>query len=129
MKINTKFEKITLLAITIMYFLLINNYFSSLIYILIVVVTSIYFFPIKVIMNRENPNLGLLIGSSFLISSSVVLSYISFVMKELPETLKGFLLVLTVFNLFLIYKYVQINEESKFLHLIVMLLLIATFFK
>lgn len=112
-----------------MYFFLINNYFSSLIYILIVVVTSIYFFPIKVIMNRENPNLGLLIGSSFLISSSVVLSYISFVMKELPETLKGFLLVLTVFNLFLIYKYVQINEESKFLHLIVMLLLIATFFK
>ena len=92
MKINTKFEKITLLAITIMYFFLINNYFSSLIYILIVVVTSIYFFPIKVIMNRENPNLGLLIGSSFLISSSVVLSYISFVMKELPETLKGFLL-------------------------------------
>jgi hypothetical protein len=129
MKINTKFEKITLLAINIMYFFLINNYFSSLIYILIVVVTSIYFFPIKVIMNRENPNLGLLIGSSFLISSSVVLSYISFVMKELPETLKGFLLVLTVFNLFLIYKYVQINEESKFLHLIVMLLLIATFFK
>ena len=129
MVINSKFEKITLSALFVMYFLLLKEYFFSSIYLVFVIVVSLYYFPIKIILNRETAKLGLLIISSFLISSVLILSYISFVLIELPQSLKLILFFYTLINLYLIYKFIQINSDSKYLHLIVMLLIIVTFFK
>lgn len=129
MIINSKFEKITLSTLFVMYFLLLKEYFFSSIYLVLVIVVSLYYFPIKIILNRETPKLGLLIISSFLISSVLILSYLSFVLVELPQSLKLILLFYTLINLYLIYKFIQINSDSKYLHLIVMLLIIVTFFK
>jgi hypothetical protein len=129
MVINSKFENITLTAIFIMYFLLLKQYFSSSFYLIIVVVASIYFFPIKIILNRETEKLSLLIVSSFLISSVLILSYLSFILVQLPQFLKLTLFFYTLLNSYLIYKFVQINSDSKYLHLIIMLIIITAFFK
>lgn len=126
---RSKIERTILLIILIMYCLMVKNYFSSLIYLIIILVGSIYFFPIKVILNRKHPNLSLMIVSSFLISVSLVLSHLSYVMNQLSENFKFILFFLMIINLFLVYKFTQIDNNNKYLHLILLFLLIVTLYK
>lgn len=125
----TKLEKFALLFLLIIYFLLLKGYFASTIYYVIAVVISIYFFPLKVILNRKSTNFLLIFGSSFLIASVIALSCISFLINEISNSLKIILLICTVLNLFFIYKFVGIDKENKILHLIAMFLIVAAFFK
>jgi hypothetical protein len=126
---KSKIEKIVLCTIMVMYFLLLKNYFSSLIYIIAILLASVYFFPIKVILNWSKEKSYLLIGSSFLISVVLVFSYLSYVIEELSQSFKIILLFLSLANIFCLYKLVQRNETEKFLHLILLFLLIAAFLK
>ena len=119
----SKNEKIALATITIFNFLLIKNCLPSTIYVLSIIVTSIYFFPVKVILKRKSDNLFLKITSSFIISVVLVLSYVSYLLDFNNEVLSIVLSIIGFFNFLLIIKLVQVNDEDKYLHLILVILI------
>lgn len=130
MKKNEKIEIIFLTLIVLLYFLLLKGQFSSLFYLLFILVGAFYFFPIKAFLNRNKENIFLTISSCFLISLSLIISYVSFLLEELNKTLKIILLSLIIFNLFLIYNYISSKLKSDiYIHILLSLLLVLTFFK
>lgn len=124
-----KIEQIVLAAIMIGYFLLLKDFFSSLFYITAILSASVYFFPIKLFLVKEKSNLWFLAGSGFLISSSLIFSYLSYTIEEMPDNFKFIILLLICANLFLLYRFVQKNLAEKYLHLILMFIICMTFFR
>lgn len=129
MLIRTKIEKIILIIILLMLFLVIKKYLSSLFYAVNILMVSLYFFPIKIIMCKDKPNYKLLISSSFLISVILIMSYLSIIMGELVNSFKIILFFLCILNIFFIYKYVEMKDDNKNIHLIMLLLLIISYYK
>lgn len=130
MKKNEKIEIIFLTLILILYFLLLKGRFSSLLYLLITLIGAFYFFPIRAFLKRKEEDLMLTISSSFLTSLSLILSYVSHTLGELNQTLKIILLSLIIFNLFLLYTFVNSKlKTSIYIHIILSLILVLTFFK
>jgi len=128
MKINGKIEKIILAIVFILFFIISKNNFYATYYALLVFIISVYYFPVKIILNRKDNHFNLLVGSSFLISTTLVFSYLSLVFVVIPEKIKILLFIFLLVNCYLIYKYVQLNHENKYLHLILYFFLVAIYF-
>lgn len=128
MSINSKSEKIALSIVTILYFLLVKGYFLSSIYALSVCVLSIYFFPVKIILNRKAEHFYLKIVSYFIIALALVLSYVVYIIGDKNETLEILLSLLGLSNVFMMYKLAQMKDVDKNLHVIIMFLIALSLF-
>ena len=126
---NLKIEISLLLISLIMFFLLIKNIFSSVLYLNLTLLISIYFFPTKVILHRKDKNALLILLSSFLIAVTLILSYVSFILENINDSLKLILLINTLLNLFMIYKLVNLKNKLYGLHLILLFIITMAFYK
>lgn len=127
---SLKIEGGLLIVGLIFYFLLLKSNFSSLIYILYVLGMGIYFFPVKIIIQRNHQHLLWIILSCFIISTCVTLSYVSYVLgNDIGNFLKITLLILTLGNLFVGYKLLVLKNKLYLLHIFIAFLISMTFFK
>jgi hypothetical protein len=107
-------EPILIGLTTILYFFLIQNEFSLLIYLGIICILSLYFFPIK-LLNIKNELKFQIILSCFAICASLILSYISIIIIK-NESLKIILFVFFILSMYLMFYFRDKNKIYFFNH-------------
>ena len=131
-RIMTKYFKIEtsiLLISLLIYFALIKDFFNPTLYLNLILVVGIYFFPVKVIINRKSSDLSLILISSFIITVTLVLSYVTYVLENTNNSLKLILLIDTLINLIIIYKMISVKNKLYIYHFILLLFIVMTLYK
>ena len=98
-------------------------------YLNLILVVGIYFFPVKVIINRKSSDLSLILISSFIITVTLVLSYVTYVLENTNNSLKLILLIDTLINLIIIYKMISVKNKLYIYHFILLLFIVMTLYK
>lgn len=130
MKKSLKIETGILILGGFLYFLLLKIESFSLAYLLFTIGASLYFFPIKIILQRNDKNLLLLVLSGFIISTCLSMSYVSFILgDDIGFFLKIFLLLLLVGNLILCSKLLMLKNKLYILHILIYCFLPMIYFK
>ncbi len=125
MKKQTKIEITVLILLTFLNFFLIKKELSSLLYIFLFIPLGLYFFPIKPIMlivKNERESLAYKIISCFIISLSIILAYISYLIGIKFTFIKIAYLIELIINLYLISYFVKNKDQLYILHIIIVLL-------
>lgn len=124
-----KLEIISLIGVVLSYVLLIKLGISTLFYIPLMFLVAIYFFPIKLLREIKSEKIVLKGFAYYIISMTVALSYVSYLLGN-NYSLKLVYLVLTVLNLFLIYKFNAIKFKPELYFMMInLMLLIISFYK
>lgn len=124
-----KIETSILLISLLIYFALIKDFFNPTLYLNLILVVGIYFFPVKVIINRKSSDLSLILISSFIITVTLVLSYVTYVLENTNNSLKLILLIDTLINLIIIYKMISVKNKLYIYHFILLLFIVMTLYK
>jgi hypothetical protein len=124
-----KIETSILLISLLIYFALIKDFFNPTLYLNLILVVGIYFFPVKVIINRKSSDLLLILISSFIITVTLVLSYVTYVLENTNNSLKLILLIDTLINLIIIYKMISVKNKLYIYHFILLLFIVMTLYK
>lgn len=127
---SLKIEGGLLILGLIFYFLLIKSSFSSLVYIAYVLGIGIYYLPVKIIIQRNHQHLLWIIFSCFIISTCVVLSYVSYILgrDDMGNFLKITFLVLEIANMIVGFKLFFLKNKFYVLHIIIALLISMIYF-
>lgn len=120
-----KIELALILIVVIYYFFLVKSNFAPTIFTIYIMGLSIYFFPIKLFLKgKKNDFLSNI--SNFTISLCCILSYVSYTLGDIGNSLKIIFLIMMFLNLVIIY---FSNNKLYYLHLILLFLIPMAFFK
>jgi len=116
-----RFEKLSLLIVLILYALTIKNILPNILFVSYVLLLALYFFPIRLFVLKNEKTLEI-VSSSVIVAWLLSIALVHFYV-ELSLILKVFLLAITLFNLFLVYRFYD-KKDSKFgIHFLVLFLI------
>ncbi|OYU85580.1 MAG: hypothetical protein CFE24_01365 [Flavobacterium sp. BFFFF2] len=122
MKIKIRTEIVVLIILTITNFFIIEEEVTSLLYVFLFIPTSIYYFPIKPIglLTHKEEHYIVKTISCFVISLSLILAYITFLVGNKLVFIKLIYLIELIMNLFLISFFIQKKDRTYLLHVVLM---------
>jgi len=122
MKNPQKFDRYIILAALVLIIIINLNELSSFLIYLPILIFALYFFPIKLILKKEDINRKIHFIANFITSLILVLPLINFYVDNIFLELSS--LVLLIGNIILMYYFYDKNK-SEFLNHIVLLFYIA----
>jgi len=132
---KSKFENAIIIILLLTFFLTAKDAFSNSIYMLLCLGTSLYFFPIRLFLEKEMQNYStknkiIFIVSSFLVSIIIVLSLLSLYI-DISSNFKIVVYLFSFFNLiFACYTYLTKDSMKKIyvMHLLMIFMISAILF-
>jgi hypothetical protein len=117
---------VLIIFVFVLYFLTVKNIISSIIFLILTLIISFYFFPIKIILNKENENKLINGLSNFFTSISITfLIFNYYVLENIIFNYLG--LILLLINFYFIYMYMKISKEYMITHLLLIIVLTSKF--